>query len=624
MRAAVERWLGTALSVCAVAWALGLAPLVGLDLYDEQYAAFMLALALGLAFVHFRINGDTDAQAPWPWYDQLMTLAALSSTGYLAWQYPNIVDVVLLRPWDAVLAGTVIIALLLEGLRRCTGRVLPVLVSVFLLYALVAQWVPGALQGKSSDWPKLAAYLSADVNGMLGLPLKIGTTVVITFVLFGHLLTVTQASNWFTDMALTLMGRFRGGAAKIAVLASALFGSISGSAVANVVATGVVTIPMIKRSGYRPEQAGAIEAVASTGGQLMPPVMGASAFLMAEFLQISYGQVVMAALIPAVLYYLALFIQVDLDAARLGLDRVPESEIPKFREVLPGFYFLLPFVVLVMALFNLNWSAELASLLGAAVLVVLALMFGHKGVRPRWGQLWRTLAQTGTSVIDIVLITAAAGLVIGVLSISGLGFNLTLSLVTLGAGSQMVLLLLAALVCVILGMGLPTVGVYVLLATLVAPALVEVGVHPMAAHLFVMYFGMMSMITPPVAIAAYAAAGLAQADPLRTGMASVRLGWSAYIVPFLFVLSPALIAQGEPQDIAMACITATLGIAWVSFGVVGFFRQPLQPILRLAFVAAGLLAMVPAQAFPGAVWTDAAGVVLGVLLMIACGLKTQE
>ncbi len=471
------------------------------------------------------------------------------------------------------------------------------------------------MQGRATDWQTLTAYLSIDVNGMLGIPLKIGTSVVISFILFGYLLMVTGASNWFTELALTAMGRFRGGSAKIAVIASALFGSISGSAVANVVATGVVTIPMIKRSGYKPHQAAAIEAVASTGGQLMPPVMGASAFLMAEFLQISYGQVVMAALIPAVLYSMALFIQTDLDAARLGMTRVPEDEIPTLRSVLPGVHFALPFIALVVLLFAFNMSPELAALWSALGLIFLSLILGYHGKRPTVLSLLDTLRNTGISVVEIILITASAGLVIGVLAISGLGFNMTLALVSLGGGNLYLLLLLSALVCIVLGMGLPTVGVYVLLATLVAPALVEVGVQPIAAHLYVMYFGMMSMITPPVAIAAYAAAGLANADPWRTAIESVRLGWSAYVLPFLFVLSPTLILIGPPRDVAIAVVTATLGIWLVSIAVVGYWVRPVNVWNRLLFATAGLLCLIPAGAFRHAELTDLAGVIVGLMLI---------
>jgi len=614
----VTRWvagiLATALTLGAIAWSVGIYQILDLALYEEQFAAAMLAACLALTFLHLPARRGTP-RTHVPWYDWLAAAAGMAAAGYIALRYPAIVDLILLRPLDAVVSGTILFVLLLEALRRSLGSPLPMIIVVFVLYAMFADLMPARLEGRATDWRKLIAYLSFDANAMLGIPIKIGTTIVVTFILFGSLLTVTGGSRFFTELALVGMGRFRGGSAKIAVVASALFGSISGSAVANVVATGVVTIPMIKKSGYAPHQAAAIEAVASTGGQLMPPVMGASAFLMAEFLQIPYAEVVLAALVPALLYYAALFIQADLEAARKGITRVDPADVPRARDVLPGLHFLLPFVVLIVGLFSFNIQPETAVLASAVVLVAGAFAFGYRGQRPRIGELLDAFRATGIGVIEIILITAGAGFVIGVLSLSGLGFNLTLALVQVGGGSLITLLLLSALVCIVLGMGLPTAGVYVLLAALVAPAMVEVGVLPIAAHMYVMYFGMMSMITPPVAIAAYVAAGLARADPMKTGWEACRFGWSAFVVPFLFVLSPTLLLIGPAADVALALATATLGIWLASIGTIGYFMRPMGAGLRLLFGAAGLLALIPAGAFPGALWTDVVGAALGALLI---------
>jgi TRAP transporter 4TM/12TM fusion protein len=597
-----------------VLWSVGIYQILDLELYTEQFAAAMLAAGLALAYLHLPARRHT-ARLRVPWYDWLLALTAAGAALYLAARYPHLVDIILLRPRDAVIVGSLLIVLVLEALRRGTGVTLPIIVAVFVVYALVADMVPGRLQGRATDWSQLSAYLTIDTNGMLGLPIKIGTTIVVTFILFGGLLSATGGSRFFTELALVAMGRFRGGSAKIAVMASGLFGSISGSAVANVVATGVVTIPMIKKGGYAPHQAGAIEAVASTGGQLMPPVMGAAAFIMAEFLQIPYSSVVLAALVPALLYYTALFIQADLEAARLGISRVDEADIPRRRDVLPGLYFVLPFVVLLVALFNFNMQPETAVLWSSLVLVVGALAFGYRGRRPRIRALLDTFRSTGIAVIEIILITAAAGFVIGVLSISGLGFNLTLALVQIGGGNMIVLLVLSALVSILLGMGLPTVGVYVLLAALVAPAMVEVGVQPIAAHLYVMYFGMMSMITPPVAVAAFAAASIARADAMRTGWAACRFGWSAYVVPFLFVFSPTLLLIGPADEVALAIVTAVLGIWLVSIAMIGFFMRPLGAGMRGLFALSGLLSLIPAGAFPAAAITDMVGAAVGLLLI---------
>jgi TRAP transporter 4TM/12TM fusion protein len=597
-----------------VLWSVGIYQILDLALYTEQFAAAMLGLGLALAYLHLPARRHTPRRQV-PWHDWMLAAVSAGAAFYLAARYPHLVDIILLRPLDAVIVGVLLIVLVLEALRRGTGLTLPIIVAVFIVYALVADMVPGRLQGRATGWQQLAAYLTIDLNGMLGLPIKIGTTIVVTFILFGGLLSVTGGSRFFTELALVTMGRFRGGSAKIAVLASALFGSISGSAVANVVATGVVTIPMIKKSGYAPHQAGAIEAVASTGGQLMPPVMGAAAFIMAEFLQISYGSVVLAALVPALLYYIALFIQADLEAARLGIARVSEVEIPSWREVLPGVHFVVPFAVLIVGLFAYNVQPEEAVLWAAVTLIALSFVFGYRGERPRLAPLLDAFRSTGINVIEIILITAAAGFVIGVLSISGLGFNLTLALVQIGGGNVIVLLLLSAVVSILLGMGLPTVGVYVLLAALVAPAMVEVGIHPIAAHLYVMYFGMMSMITPPVAVAAFAAASIARADPMRTGWEACRFGWSAYVVPFLFVLSPTLLLIGPADAVALAIVTAVLGIWLVSIAMIGYFMRPMGALLRAAFGVSGLLALIPAGAFPGAVWTDIVGAAFGAVLI---------
>jgi TRAP transporter 4TM/12TM fusion protein len=614
LRSRPARLLGRGLAACltlgSIAWALDLNLWLELNIYPAQFFAGMLALSLPLAFITLPARRRSERRRV-PWYDAVAAVVGFGAIGYLSWEYQRIVDLILLRPVDAVIAGAIGIVLSIEGLRRATGNTLPLIAIAFIVYALFGDVLPGRLAADAADWQKLTAYLALDVNGILGVPLAVASTIVIAFLFFGQLLNTSGGSRFFTDIAMLTMGRFRGGPAKIAVVGSGLFGSVSGSAVANVVATGVITIPMIKRSGYPAHKAGAIEAVASTGGQLMPPVMGASAFLMAEFLQIPYAEVVLAALIPGLIYYVALFIQADLEAARLGVTRVPEDEMPAARGVLPGLIFLLPFVVLIVALFKFNQPPQTAALMAAAVVIVLALVVGYKGRRPSWRTLLGALEGAGLAALDIILVCVAAGVVIGVLGLSGLGFNLTLSLVQIGEGSLFLLLLLSAGVCIVLGMGLPTVGVYVLLAALVAPALAKVGVPPIAAHLYVLYFGMMSMITPPVAIAAFAAAGLAEADPMRCGWSAVRFGWMAYVVPVLFVLSPALLLIGSAGGIVLALGMTLAGIWFVSIAIAGYFLRTLGPAHRIVFLIAGACALIPAGAFEGALVTDIVGLVLG-------------
>jgi TRAP transporter 4TM/12TM fusion protein len=606
--------LASLITLGSVAWALDVVIWLRLDLYPAQFFAAILALALPLAFIVLPGRRKTP-RARVPWYDWVFAVIGFAAIGYLAWEYQNLVDLVLLRPTGAVIAGSVALVLSLEALRRATGNTLVLISVVFIAYALWGDVMPGRLAAKATDWQKLTAYLALDVNGVLGLPLAVASTIVIAFLLFGELLGASRGSLFFTDVAMLTMGRFRGGPAKMAVVGSALFGSISGSAVANVVATGVITIPLIKRSGYPAHKAAAIEAVASTGGQLMPPVMGASAFLMAEFLQIPYKDVVLAALLPAILYYVALFVQADLDAAKLRIPPLVARDMPPVRSTMRGLYFVVPFAVLILALFVYNQTPQMSALLAAAPMIPLAVIFGYRGERPGWRAFLSAIPNAGFAALDIILVCVAAGIVIGVLGISGLGFGLTLTLVQIGEGSLAILLALTALVCIVLGMGLPTVGVYVLLAALVAPALVKVGISPIAAHLYVMYFGMMSMITPPVAIAAFAAASIAGAEPMRTGWSSVAFGWTAFVVPVLFVLSPQLLLIGDAWAITLATVTAIAGVWLVSVAITGYYVRQLAHGARLAFAAAGLLALIPAGAFPGAVYTDILGAAAGAALV---------
>ncbi len=614
--------LAVSLCLVSIAWGVGLHRTLGLALYTEQFLAVMLALALALVFLHVPARGGDRARVPW--YDALAAAAGFGAAMYVAVRYERLVEQAAYEPASSVAYASVLLLLVLEGLRRTAGPALAAIVSGFLFYALFGHLVPGRLQGRSLSYERMVADLTLDPNALLGTPILIGATIVVAFVLFGHLLNGSGGGRFFTDLSTALMGRYRGGSAKISIVASALFGSISGSAVSNVVSTGVVTIPLMRRGGYPAPVAGAIEAVASTGGQLMPPIMGASAFLMAEFLEIGYPEVVLAALVPAILYFAALFIQADLRAARAGITRVAEKDIPPLRPTFAkGWFFLLPFVVLVGALFWLHLQPEEAALHAVLALLVVAPVAAADqagglwaGARATARAAYDSLQRTGLVVLDILMITAAAGLIMGVLNFTGFSFALTLVLVELGAQSVPVLLLVAALICIVLGMGMPTIGVYVLLAVLVAPSLVELGIAPKAAHLFVLYFGMMSMITPPVAIAAFAAATLAGAPAMRTGLEAVRFGWPAYVVPFLFVASPSLLLLGTPWQVTLAVVTALAGVWLISVGAVGYLVRALGPSRRLGFVLAGLLLMVPAGAFGGALATDLAGLLLGVALSL--------
>ena len=615
-------WVGTVLSalivLLAAAWSMDVPRALGVAFYPAQLLGLILSLSVAVALLSRDHKRRPHTGSP-PWYDVLAAGVVLLGGGFLAWRYASLVDLVLLRPPEAVAIGIIMLPLTLEALRRAVGWTLVWVVAIFIAYALFGDVVPGRLAGRAQDWDKVASYLSLDVNGVLGIPLQIASTVVIAFVLFGTMLNRVGGAQFFTDAALTVMGGLRGGAMKIAVIASAIFGSISGSAVANVMSTGVVTIPMIKRSGYSAHKAAAIEAVASTGGQLLPPVMGASAFLMAEFLYVPYATVAVAALVPGLLYYVALFVQAHLEAVKYDIAPVPKAQRPAWRDIRTGWHFLLAFAVLIATLFVFNWQPAKSALAATATVLLSSLWLGYQGRRPAVADLWRTVHQAGRGSVDLILICAAAGMVIGVLNMTGLSFNLTYALVQMGGGSLITLLVMSALVCVVLGMGLPTLGVYVLLATLVAPALVELGVDKVAAHLFVLYFGMMSMITPPVAVAAFAAAGIAGANPMRTGLESMRFGWPAYVVPFLFALSPTLILKGSASMIAIDVAFAVLGVVLMSVAVSGYFQRALGMWARIAIGVAGLVTLLPHAMTPGGIGTNGIAALIGLVALAMWG-----
>lgn len=623
LRAAVS----ATITIATLAWAADLYRRAGLIFLTEQFLAVILGLALFLVFIHYPLRrGDT--RATLPWYDALIGAVGLIACLYTAWSYQRFSSEFFEMPADLVVVSWILVALCIEGLRRSAGWSLVIIVLGFCLYAMVGHLVPGSLQTRQVELNRFVAYLGIDSSGLFGLVLQVGITVVVPFVFFGSLLSASGGGAFFNDLAIALMGRYRGGAAKIAITASGLFGSISGIVVSNIMATGVITIPMMKRSGFTPRQAAAIEASASNGGQLMPPVMGAVAFLMADFLQAPYRDVAIAAFVPALLYYIALFIQADLDAAKLGVKRVPEADIPRIGDVLrKGWPYALPFAVLVYVIFWMNQEAEVSAFWASLVTLALGLTWGYDGRRMDLAAVWRCIVETGLGALDIFMISAAAGFIMGMLQITGLGFALTLWLVQLGQGNIVALLVIAALMCIVLGMGMPTLGVYVLLAVLIAPSLVEVGIPPMAAHLFILYLGMMSMVTPPVAIAAFFAASLAGSEPMRTGFTAMRFSWPAYVVPFLFVFSPSLLLMGDSLlQMAIAIATAIVGVWLASAGMVGYSFRVIGWGERIALIAAGFALLVPPDLARWAMWVNLAGVAAAVALLgsgYVAGKKTK-
>lgn len=608
--------LGGVVTLLGLAWAADLYRTVGLQFRTEQFLAVVLGLSIALVFLVRPLRRGT-ARHRLPWYDAVLALAAFAAGVWIAWHYPQLLRGFFRPTTEGLIATWTLFVLLLEALRRSAGWPLVIVVLAFVGYALVGHLVEGSLQTREVRINRMVYYIAVDTSGILGLVLLIGVTVVIPFVFFGQLLAASGGAAFFNDASLGLMGRFRGGAAKISVLASSLFGSINGIVVSNILATGVVTIPLMKKSGFRPEKAAAIEAASSNGGQLMPPVMGAVAFLMADFLQISYAEVAIAALIPSLLYYVALFVQADLEAAKGNILRVPARDIPRLMKVMAqGWAFLLPFGVLIYALFTLGAPPETAALYACAVVVVIGFLLGYGAQRLNLGEIWNCIVRTGISSADILMIAAAAGVIMGILQLTGLGFALTMFLVSLGAGNIVLLLIIAALLCIVLGMGMPTLGVYVLLAVLVAPALIQVGVQPLAAHMFILYLGMMSFVTPPVAIAAFFAANLARGEPMRTGFYAMRFSWTAYIIPFLFVFAPTLLMQGSAGAIALAIGTAAVGVWFISAGMIGYGLRPMPVLARICAVAGGAGLLLPHEVGPWAWGVNAAGLVLAFLVLV--------
>ncbi len=465
------------------------------------------------------------------------------------------------RPADYVF-GIGLIALLLEATRRATGWALPVTALVFLAYGLTLGNQPV---------PMMLDQLYLTTEGIFGIPLYVSATYVMLFILFGAFVERSGAGKLFMDFALAMAGHTSGGPAKVAVITSSLFGTVSGSAVANVMTTCTFTIPLMMRTGYRPAFAGAVEAVASTGGQLMPPIMGAAAFVMAEFLGVSYLKVALFALLPAVLYYLAVFTAVHFEARRIGLKGLPRADLPRMKEVLlERGHLFLPLILIVVVLLT-SRSAAFAALCGIASVIPTTWLRKSTRGTFTWRAIVEALESGARNTLVVALACACAGIVIGTITLTGLGLSFTGVVLALSQNSLWLALVLTMLAGILLGMGLPTTPAYIVQVALLVPALVKLGVQVEAAHLFVLYFAVLSAITPPVAMAVYAANGISRATLMDTSWAAVKMGLTAYIIPFMFVSSPALLLIGEPVTVLVAAVTAGIGVVCLAGGLHEYF-----------------------------------------------------
>lgn len=527
----------------------------------QHRALHLLFMGVMLFLVHTVIK---EKQLTWAKLAYSLAFVAMTIAGtlYVLVNYANVATRAGAYNTTDIIFGIMMLLVVFEGARRGTGWPIVIVAGAFLLYAFVGPYMPAIIAHRGFPLARTVPFLYLTTEGIFGIPLGVSAKFVLLFILYGAILERTGAGKFFLDLALAVAGGTRGGPAKAAVIGSAVMGSISGSSVANVTTTGTFTIPLMKRIGIKPEVAGGIEASASTMGQITPPIMGAAAFLLAEYTGIPYIRVAMAAAIPSFLAYFSMFMQVDFMAALAGLKGVPRPDLPRIGQTLrEGGYFLLPLIALFYFLLA-GYSPERAVfwtiLLTVAVVSVVGFWRGRGKETLR--QLAEAFRDGGVNTIEVAAICAAAGIIIGVTTMTGFGLRVSSIVVDLAGGSLWLAAPLAAISSLILGMGIPTTANYVIQATLVAPAFVAMGVPVLAAHLFVFYFGLLADVTPPVALAGFAASGIAQSDPFRTGLEGFRFGFAKYAVPFLFLIHPGLLLDGNVLTIVTATAAAMLGV----------------------------------------------------------------
>lgn len=591
---------------------------VNFTIMENSYLYLLITLFLSFSYLIYPINKKAPAKKGVPWYDIVLFFLTVVISVYLAFQGMNIV----LFAWEynapvfITGLGILLWVLILEALRRCGGYVLLIVVGFFSLYPLFASVMPTWFSGQEYSFIETARFHIFSTQSVLGLPMKVFSMEIIGYIVFGVALQVTGGGKFFMDISLALVGKTRGGPAKVSVLSSGLFGSISGSVISNVITTGSMTIPTMKKSGYRPETAGAIEACASTGGVLTPPVMGATAFLIASFLQVPYVEVAIAATVPAVLYYASLLFQADLYAARRGIKGLEQDKTTTVMKILfDGWVYVASMVILVYLLGFMGletWSPYFATLF-----LVVATMF-IKSKRMSLGEIRDFIYSTGLTLTELFVILAGIGMIIGSLSMTGMAQAFSRELTSLAGNNVYLLLLYGALTSFILGMGMTVSAAYIFLAVVLIPSLVQLGINPMAAHLFVLYWSMLSNITPPVALGAFTAASIAGSNPMKTGFESMKIGAIIYFIPFFFVLNPGLILQDFVfSSFLILLITSVFGIVLITSGLQGYIyfigsipNTFIGGASRFLISISGLLLMVPGA------FTDILGLILSIAVII--------
>lgn len=550
-------------------------------------------------------------------FDLLLAVLGAAAPAYIIYEYQNLV----LRAGtvsDMDLAvGIIGIILVIEAARRVVGIPMVCVVLVFIAYAFAGSYMPGVLAHRGLTPAQLVSHLYFTTEGIFGIPLGVSSTFIFLFILFGAYLESTGLGKFFIDIANAIAGWASGGPAKVAVLSSGLMGTVSGSSVANVVGTGSLTIPMMKKLGYHKDFAGAVEAAASTGGQLMPPVMGAAAFLMAEFVGVPYIDIVKAAIIPALLYFAGVWLGVHFEAKRSNLKGIPRSELPKIGTLLrERGHLALPLVVIVYLL--VSGYTPMRAALVAIILSILCSAL-RKSTRMKPIEIVEGLEKGARNVLGVLVACAAAGIIIGVVTKTGVGLKLASGLLELSGGMLLPTMFFTMITAIILGMGVPTTANYVITSTIAAPALVQMGVPVLAAHMFVFYFGIIADVTPPVALAAYAGAGISGGNALKTGVNASKLAIAAFIIPYIFVLSPViLMVEGTPLDLISATVTALIGMVSLSSALIGFLADKCNLLERLLLVAGGLLMIQPG------IVTDVIGIVIFVAILLLQMKRRQK
>jgi TRAP transporter 4TM/12TM fusion protein len=551
-----------------------------------------LAIGLGMIFLLYPAKrGDIHRGSP-PWYDVILALGGLGAGFYHVMFYQELLNRSGINiAADFIVAGIAVL-LVLEATRRVAGWPMVIVAAAFLAYARWGNFLPGLFAHRGYSWERILEHSYLGIEGIMGTPLGVSATVIFIYLLFAQFLEKTGIRQFFIDIAMAVTGRSPGGPAKVAVISSAFEGTISGSSIANTAGSGSFTIPMMKKLGYRPEFAAAVEASASTGGQIMPPIMGAAAFVMVEFLGIPYIDIAKAAAIPALLYFTGVFIMVHFEARRAGLKGLPKEMLPRFKDVLLKQGYLIVPLILIFYLMDAGFSPSRAAVYAMAA----AWIFGMFKKETRMGlvTIIKTMEEAARGALAVIAACATAGIIVGVVTLTGIGLKLSANMVDMAGNHLVIALVFTMIASIVLGMGIPTTATYIVLATMAAPALVKMGVAPIAAHLFVFYFGIVADITPPVALAVYTGAAIAGSNPWKTGIEAVKLALGAFLVPYIFALSPALVLVGAtPLGITQMLITSVLGMVALGAGVTGFWSTGLSWWERLTLVAGGLLLVDP-------------------------------